>query len=146
MNAGEFMPSSASAEVSSRYLRMAEDYVRAVESGATGETLAAFLHPDVTHYDLPNRFNPSGKISDGRGMLAAAERGQKVIRSQRYEILSSVAQGTVVAFEIDWLGKLAIGMAGIPAGGEMHARVAIFLEFQDDQIIMQRDYVCYDLF
>ena len=79
-------------------------------------------------------------------MQAAAERGQKVMRSQKYDILSSVEQGDVLVLEIDWIGKLAISVAGIPAGGEMHARIATFLEFQDDLIILQRDYVCYDPF
>lgn len=140
------MGTPAAVEVPCRYLRIAQDYVRAVESGATGDQLATFLHPDVTHYDLPNRFNPSGKVSDRRAMLAAAERGQKVMRHQRYNILSSIAQDNTVVFEIDWVGKLAIAVAGLPSGGEMHARVAIFLEFRDDQIILQRDYVCYDPF
>jgi len=48
--------------------------------------------------------------------------------------------------EMDWVGKLKVPMAGIPAGGELHARIATFLEFQDGQIILQRDYVCYDPF
>ena len=138
--------SSTATSTESRYLRIVREYIKAVESGATGEALGRFLHPDVTHYDLPNRFNPSGKISDRRGMLAAAERGQKVMRSQKYDILSALEQGNTVAVEVDWIGTLAIPVAGIPAGGEMHARVAIFLEFQDDQIILQRDYVCYDPF
>jgi len=127
-------------------LQIALDYIKAVESGATGESLGKFLHPEVTHYDLPNRFDPSGKITDRKGMLAAAERGQKVMRSQKYDIISTVEQGNTVAVEVDWIGKLAIPVAGIPAGGEMHARVAMFLEFQDGQIILQRDYVCYDPF
>jgi ketosteroid isomerase-like protein len=37
-------------------------------------------------------------------------------------------------------------MGNIPAGGEMHARIATFLEFQDGLIVLQRDYVCYDPF
>ncbi|MGZ4816533.1 MAG: nuclear transport factor 2 family protein [Terriglobales bacterium] len=130
----------------SKYLQITHAYIKAVEQGATGDALAKFLHPDVTHYDLPNRFNPSGKIRDHRGMLASAERGQKVMRGQKYDILSVIEQGNSVAVEIDWIGKLAITVAGIPAKGEMHARVAIFLEFQDDQIVLQRDYVCYDPF
>src|ERR1700741_4566208 len=87
MNDGGGMGSSAIADISSRSLRIAEDYVRAAESGATGDPLAAFLHRDITHYDLPNRLNPSGKISDRRGMLAAAERGQEVMRNQKDDIL-----------------------------------------------------------
>jgi hypothetical protein len=132
--------------VASRHLAIANDYVRALEGGATGEALARFLHPEVTHYDLPNRFDPSGKITDRAGMLAAAERGQRVMRRQRYDILSSVAQGDIVVLELDWIGKLALPMGNIPAGGEMHARIATFLEFQDGLIVLQRDYVCYDPF
>ena len=123
-----------------------KEYVKAVESGATGDTLARFLHPEVTHYDLPNRFNPAGKVSDLNGMLAAAERGQKVLTRQKYDILSAVEQGNTVVLEIDWIGKLAAPMSGIPAGGEIHARIATFLEFQDGLVILQRDYVCYDPF
>jgi len=134
------------AGVQVRYYEIVRDYLRASEGGAVGEALGRFLHPDVTHYDLPNRYNPAGKISDRAGMLAAADRGQKVMRRQRYELLSYVEQGDTAALEIDWLGKLAIPIAGLPPGGEMHARIATFLEFRDDLIILQRDYVCYDPF
>src|ERR1700749_1927540 len=111
--------SSAALETASRNLAIATDYVRAIESGATGEALARFLHPEVTHYDLPNRFDPAGKISDRNGMLAAAERGQRVMRQQKYDILSAVTQGDVVVLELDWIGRVAMPVAGIPAGGEM---------------------------
>jgi len=134
------------AGVGSKNVATAMQYVKAVENGATGEALSKFLHPEVTHYDLPNRFNPAGKVSDLAGMLAAAERGQSVLRSQKYDVLSSLEQGDTVVLEIDWIGKLAIPMAGIPAGGELHARIATFLELQDGLVILQRDYVCYDPF
>lgn len=132
--------------VGSKNVSAAMQYVKAVEGGATGDTLSKFLHPEVTHYDLPNRFNPAGKVSDRAGMLAAAERGQTVLRAQKYDVLSTLEQGNTVVLEIDWIGKLAIPMAGIPAGGELHARIATFLEFQDGLVILQRDYVCYDPF
>jgi len=137
---------AAASSTASKNVGKGFEYIKAVESGATGEALARFLHPEVTHYDLPNRFNPSGKVSDRAGMLAAAERGQKVLRSQKYDVLSSLEQGNTVVLEIDWLGKLAMPMAGIPAGGEIHARIATFLEFEDGLVILQRDYVCYDPF
>jgi hypothetical protein len=138
-------PMGAPALASQQIVRAIE-YIKAVESGATGEALARFLHPDVTHYDLPNRFSPAGKVSDRAAMLAAAERGQKVFRSQKYDVLSSLEQDNSVVLEMDWIGKLAVPMSGIPAGGEIHARIATFLEFEDGLLIMQRDYVCYDSF
>lgn len=137
---------STAAGTASKLVPLAIEYIRAVERGAAGQSLARFLHQDVTHYELPNRFNPSGKISDRNGMLATAEHGQKVMRSQKYDILSSVAQDNLVVLELDWVGKLAIPVAGIPAGGEMHARIATLFEFQDELIILQRDYICYDPF
>jgi ketosteroid isomerase-like protein len=140
------MMGATATDTGSRNLAIAGDYVKALESGATGEALARFLHPEVTHYDLPNRFDPAGKITDRNGMLAAAERGQRVMRQQKYDILSSVTQGDVVALEMDWIGRVAMPVAGIPAGGEMHARIATFLTFEDGLIILQRDYVCYDPF
>lgn len=130
----------------SKNVTAAIQYVKAVENGATGEALLKFLHPEITHYDLPNRFNPAGKVSERAGMLAAAERGQSVLRNQKYDVLSTLEQDNTVVLEIDWIGKLAIPMAGIPAGGELHARIATFLEFQDGLVILQRDYVCYDPF
>ena len=136
-------PSTVSA---SQFVRFAHEYIRAIESGATGEALARFLHPDVTHYDLPNRFDPAGKISDRKAMLATAERGTKMMLSQKYDVLSTIAQEGTVVLEIDWVGKLAVAVGPVPAGGEMHARIATFLEFQDGLIILQRDYVCYDPF
>src|SRR5581483_689267 len=87
------------AGVGSKNVATAMQYVKAVENGATGEALSKFLHPEVTHYDLPNRFNPAGKVSDLAGMLAAAERGQSVLRSQKYDVLSSLEQGDTVVLE-----------------------------------------------
>jgi ketosteroid isomerase-like protein len=128
------------------YVQLAREYIRATEDGATGEALARFLHPDVTHYDLPNRFNPAGKISDRKAMLAAAERTTRMMQRQKYDVLSVVTQDNTVVLEIDWVAKLAVAVGAIPAGGEMHARIATFLEFQDGLISLQRDYVCYDPF
>jgi len=138
--------STATAAVTHQYERIAREYIRAIEDGATGDALARFLHPDVTHYDLPNRFNPAGKISDRKAMLAAAERTTRMMQRQKYDVLSLVSQENIVVLEIDWVGKLAVAVGAIPAGGEMHARVATFLEFQDGLITLQRDYICYDPF
>jgi len=48
-----------------------------------------------------------------------------------------------VAIELEWIGVLAIPIASIPAGGEMRAHFAIFLEFRDGKIVRQRNYDCF---
>jgi ketosteroid isomerase-like protein len=49
-----------------------------------------------------------------------------------------------VALEVQWSGTLAIALGSLPAGGEMRARFAVFLEFRGDRIARQRNYDCFD--
>ena len=85
---------------------------------------------------------PQGAIADLERMRSAYERGRQVMASQRYEIRNAVALGDQVALEIRWSGTLAIPVGGLPAGGEMRAYVAVFLEFREGKIIAQRNYDC----
>jgi hypothetical protein len=45
-----------------------------------------------------------------------------------------------------WTATLAVPLGTLPAGGQMRARFAVFLEFKDDKIIFQRNYDCFDPF
>lgn len=119
-------------------------WVRAIESGQTGDALAEFVTLDVVHEDMPNRFFPKGSKSDLTAMRAAAERGRTIMRRQRYDIVSAVGSGSTVAMELDWSAELAVPVGGLQPGDEMRARVAIFMEFRDGRICYQRDYCCYE--
>ncbi|HEY9229856.1 MAG TPA: nuclear transport factor 2 family protein [Gemmatimonadaceae bacterium] len=121
-------------------------WVRAIESGATGETLSEFVTPDVIHEDMPNRVFPNGMRYDLAGMRAGAERGKSIMRRQTYDIVSAIASGNSVAMQLDWSAELAIPLGMLKAGDEMRAHVAIFIEFRDGRICRQRDYGCYEPF
>ncbi len=127
-------------------LEIARRFVRAVESGATGDTLAAFWHEDAVHHELPTRLFPEGVKRDRASLLASAEKGKKVLAAQRYEVLHAVSQGDRVALEIDWRGTLAVPLGSLRPGDEMHARCAMFLELYDGRIVSARNYDCYDPF
>jgi ketosteroid isomerase-like protein len=45
-----------------------------------------------------------------------------------------------------WVGTLAVSLGAIPAGGEMRAHFAVFLEFRDGRIHRQRNYDCFEPF
>jgi ketosteroid isomerase-like protein len=124
-------------------LALVRRYLRAVESGATGEVLAAFYHPDVVQEELPNRLNPHGARRDLRGILAAAERGKQAVSAQRYQILGEAASGGRVALEVQWSGTVAVPLGTLPAGGELRARFAMFLDLRDGKITAQRNYDCF---
>ncbi len=125
-------------------LDAARQYLAAIQRGATGDELAQFFTPDVTQEELPNRVVPDGKRRKLAGILEAAERGQKVLTGQRFEIRSAVATGERVILEVLWVGTLAIPFGTIPAGGEMRAHSAMFLEFRDGKIAAQRNYDCFE--
>jgi hypothetical protein len=72
---------------------IATAYIRALESGATGDDIAKFFSPNVVVSEFPNRFTPNGATRDLENLLAASERGTKAMRRQRYEIVSMIAEG-----------------------------------------------------
>ena len=121
-------------------------YLHAVAGGATGEALAAFLHPDVEHLELPNRYFPKGNRYDLRGMLAAAERGQRNVHNQRYHVRTAVAQGDQVALELEWTGTLAVAAGQLPVGHPLRAQLAIFIELREGRVWRQRNYDAYEAF
>jgi hypothetical protein len=78
-----------------RNLERAVAWVRAIESGQTGDALADFVTPDVIHEDMPNRIFPNGSRSDLAAMRAASTRGQTIMRRQRYDIRSATGNGSM---------------------------------------------------
>lgn len=130
--------------VPSDNLGHAGSYLDAISRGVTGEALAAFFTPDVLQKEFPNRLVPQGAQRDLAAILEAAERGQKVMSAQRYELVHAVASGNDVALEVRWTGTLAVAFGSVPAGGELRARFAVFLEFRDGKIVRQRNYDCFD--
>ncbi len=120
-------------------LDAARQYLAAIQRGAAGDELAQYFTADVVQEELPNRVVPDGKRRKLAGILEAAERGKKVLTAQRFEIRSAVATGDRVILEVLWVGTLAIPFGSIPAGGEMRAHSAMFLEFRDGKIAAQRN-------
>jgi steroid delta-isomerase-like uncharacterized protein len=124
-------------------LALAERFVRAVERGAT-EEVASLLADDVLHEEFPNRLLPNGAQRDRAAMLEASERGKKVMAAQHYEVLSAIASSDTVALEVRWTGTLGVPFGSLPAGGQMRARFAIFLEIRDGKIRRARNYDCFE--
>jgi len=130
------MPDSAN-------LQLARRYLEAIERGESGDSLA-FFAPDVVQEEFPNRLTPNGARRDLAALREAGERGRKVMTAQRYEVLNAIESGDQVALEIQWTGTLAVPFESIPAGGQMRARFAVFLEFREGKIVRQRNYDCFE--
>jgi len=119
-------------------------YLAAIEAGAVGEDLARFFTPDARQVELPNRLNPSGGVSDLPTLLQRAQEGQRLLRSQSYEIKSEVAQAHRVAIEATWSGILGVPLGSLAAGATMKAHFAVFFELSEGRICLQRNYDCFE--
>jgi ketosteroid isomerase-like protein len=126
------------------HVATARRYLAAIESGAPFEEVAVFLTEDIVQEEFPNRITPTTARRDLAAMREASVKGRKVMTAQRFEILNAVVDGDTVVLEVQWSGTLAIPFGSIPAGGEMRARFAVFLEFRDGRIAWQRNYDCFE--
>lgn len=126
-------------------LAQARRYLQTIESKADFEEIKKFLADGVVLETLPNRLLPRGSRDDLARMHTSAERGRKVMPGQKYEVKNALASGDQVALEVNWVGTLAVPYETIPAGGQMRARFAVFLQFRDGKIVAQRNYDCLKL-
>lgn len=128
------------------HLDTIREYFATIERGADFEEVAQFLSPDVVQREFSNRFVPEGATRGLADLRQAAERGGKVMQSQRYEILNAVSEGTRVALEVRWTGVLAVPVGKLAAGQTMRARFGVFFEFEGEKISQQHNYDCFDPF
>ena len=127
-------------------LERARRYLAAIEGSTAHGGPGAFLAPDIIQIEYPNQFVPNGATRDRAAMADAAERGRRVIQTQRYEVRTAVANGDEVALEVLWVGILAVAIGSLEIGDEMRANFGVFLTFRDGLIARQRNYDCFEPF
>jgi ketosteroid isomerase-like protein len=127
-------------------IRIAKEYLAALERGVPFEELARFFTPDCVQEEFPNRLVPNGARRTLEDLKAAAGRGAKAVENQRYEVLNAFTQDNQVALEIRWSARLLLPFGSSVPGDVMKARFAVFLVFREDRIQSQHNYDCFDPF
>jgi ketosteroid isomerase-like protein len=110
-------------------------YLRAIEAMDL-DAVDAFLHPDVSLVEHPNKVSPHGLRADRAAMRAAGERGRAVMASQRYEVRAIIVENERAAVQIAWSGALRDGR-------ELHAHVCSIVELRDGKVWRQEQYDCF---
>jgi len=118
-------------------------YLKAIE---LRKDVLAFYADDIVQEEFPNLLLPTGATRTMADLKAANARGQNVMRSETYEIVSLIESGDTVACEIIWKGVLAIPLRSLKPGDAMKARFAVVFEFDGDKIRRQRNYDCFEPF
>lgn len=127
-------------------LTIAKNYLKALKAGKTGKELAIFFHPDVVQTELPNRLNPKGVASHLNQILDRMEKSKKLLKSQNFEVTDVIVQEQTVVMQLIWTGVVATSVGTISTGQTMRGQFAMFLQFQNGQIIKQTNYNCFDDF
>ena|SRR5271156_2079011 len=127
-----------------RNVELVRNYMKALQDGEAGDALRRFFTQDVRQIEMPNQLNPRGQESDLEHILQRSLQGKQILKRQQYEIVSEMAQEERVAVEARWTGILAVSVGTLEAGAEMKASFAIFFQFREGRIAMQRNYDCFD--
>ena len=126
------------------HLALAKRYLKAIEDRSLSGNFLDFFLPDAIIETMPNRLVPKGRRDNLAAARDAAEKGQKILVSETYQVQHEIANGGTVALEVNWSGTLAMPFESIPVGGQMRARFALFLDFKNGKIAAQRNYDCFD--
>lgn len=98
---------------------------------------------DIVQIEYPNRIHREGRRRGRDEIIADAEKVRRRFARQSYEVVDALAEGDKVALEVVWRGELAEPFGERPAGAELVARSAIFLEFRHGRIVSHRNYDCH---
>jgi ketosteroid isomerase-like protein len=130
--------------VEAKHLFIVRAYLAALQGGKAGEDLRHFFTDDAVQVEMPNQLNKHGQQSDLESILRRSQQGLKLLQRQQFEIVSEIARDDRVAVEARWTGVLAVDFGVIASGTEMKAAFAMFFEFCNGQIAVQRNYDCFD--
>jgi hypothetical protein len=133
-------------EMENSNLETAIKFIEAISSGKAGEELNEFYHQSVTQVEFPNLLTRKIAERDLNALKEASLKGKQVISSQNYQIVKSYSCGNTVIIEAIWTGKLKIPIGKLQAGDEMKAYFAQFFEFENNKIVKQRNYDCFEDF
>jgi limonene-1,2-epoxide hydrolase len=128
-------------DAESANLTLIREYLSALEICESAQALTRFFTPDVRQIELPNMLNPGE--SDLLTLLQRFEQGRRVVGRQKYIIQNALAQGNQVAVEAHWTGVLSTPLGSFAAGATMTAYFAMFFEFENGRIRLQRNYDCF---
>ena len=130
----------------SALLQSAHAFLHAIESGASGDELDAFYHPDAVQIEYPNAITKQVTKRTLAHLKAASLLGKKMLSGQKFEVINEFVSGDTVILEVIWTAVAAIQLGTVPAGGTMKAYFAQFFEYRDGKILRQRNYDCFEPF
>jgi ketosteroid isomerase-like protein len=126
-------------------VKAARRLLAAIEIGDEA-TLRAIYAENVVQVEHPNRLKPNGDRREIDKMMADLKRGKAMLREEHYDVLEAISAGDSVALQVRWTGVVNMAVGALNAGDSMICESGIFLRFQEDRVVEQHNYDCFEDF
>ncbi len=131
----------------SKLTSLAEEFIRTSEHFAWSDDVArTLLHPDYLQTEFPNVLNRNGQTCDRTETIARSRLSRAILRSQTFEITSTIESGASVVMEARWTGVMSADVGPLRTGQVITARFCMIFEFKDGLIHRIRNYDCFEPF
>lgn len=110
------------------------------------EAYSRYVHPLVQFTVYPNAVTKTAHTRNFTEAFAASQIGKQMLQQQCYEYAGSLESNNKLVMELVWTGIMAIDAGHLKKGQELKANVCLIMEFEDDKIIRQYNYDCYEPF
>jgi hypothetical protein len=127
-------------------LGIARRWVTDMGSGRIAEKQQEYYSQSIQLTEYPNLLNSRITSSDYTTLLQRSEQGSKILTRQSYDIQKEYVSGDTVIMEVIWKGSFSIPVGQTPPGRELKAYFVVFLEFEGDKVVRQRNYDCFEPF
>ncbi|HNP47513.1 MAG TPA: nuclear transport factor 2 family protein [Bacteroidia bacterium] len=129
-----------------KHITLVKNLLSDLAAGKSGEEISVYYHPSIKQIEYPNALNVHGGISDFKTIIDRVNKGKQFVRSQDFDIQREFECGNTVIVEIVWRASFTIPVGNTQAGEEIKAFFALFVEFENEKIIAQRNYDCFPVF
>lgn len=106
----------------------------------TVDWVDTYYAENVEWVELPTAAMPSGRGGNRAALRAFAERGLALFPDRQMTIRNLVADGNLVAAELNWQGTAATRMGDVEPGATIRLCMASFFTVSDGLIVKQTDY------
>jgi hypothetical protein len=129
-------------------LELIKSYFSLLENFSTDiDSFKKILHPRFKQKEFPNALSKNGQESNFDETMQRLAVGKNMLINQTYDIVKTYESNeTHIIVEAIWSGKIRNEIGPFKAGQMLKAHFCIICEFENNKIVFQKNYDCFDPF
>lgn len=127
-------------------LSIVKKYLNAIENNKDVDEILGFYHPHIEQIEFPNLIVKNKTTRNLEEIKLAYQKGKQLLQKETYNIKHSYSFENNIIIEAEWIGVLDIAVGNKKQGDMIKANFAQIYQFDQDKIIRQRNYDCFEPF